>query len=388
MDTIALSRILTGLTLGFHIIFLTIGIGVPLFLSLTEGLGIWKKDPHYLLLARRWSRGLAITVAIGVVTVTIIGLQIFLLWPSFMRVAGHAISLPLFMETFAFFYEAIFLAIYLYTWDRLPNLYHWLLSLPITLGGLLSALFIASINSFMNLPSGFILRGGVFSDIQPLTAMFNPATPSKVSHILSSSLLTSASILAAIAAYRILQGRKHIYYIKALRLCMAAGILFAILTAVSGNMSANYLTAYQSEKLAPGGDHSSGNLPPLFIHYFFDFMILAGIYLLVVSFLYFLASFKKKVQPKWLMGMIVFGGPLSMLAIEMGWIFSEMGRQPWIIRGYLTTDTGVTTASGVGLILPLFVLLYLFLGTVYVLTLIRLFRKNTPEAEMEERGIC
>src|SRR5919112_372137 len=112
-DPVMLSRILTGITLGFHIIFATIGVGVPLMIALAEWVGIRRNDQHYILMARRWARGFVITVAVGVVTGTAIGLMLSLLWPNFMQLAGQVIALPLLMETFAFFFEAIFLGIYL-----------------------------------------------------------------------------------------------------------------------------------------------------------------------------------------------------------------------------------------------------------------------------------
>ena len=97
--------------------------------AIAEFLGIKKKDPKYIALAKRWSKGYTITVAVGVVTGTIIGLQLSLVWPTFMKMGGHVIALPLFMETFAFFFEAIFLSIYLYTWNRFKNQWiHFLIS--------------------------------------------------------------------------------------------------------------------------------------------------------------------------------------------------------------------------------------------------------------------
>src|SRR5699024_6750606 len=91
LETVLLSRLLIAMTLGFHIILATIGVGIPLLISIAEFIGIKKKDPHYTLLARRWTRGFVITVAIGVVTGTAIGLQLSLLWPSFMQIAGNVI---------------------------------------------------------------------------------------------------------------------------------------------------------------------------------------------------------------------------------------------------------------------------------------------------------
>lgn len=119
--TVFWSRALTELTLSFHIIFATLGVGVPLMILIAQYVGYKKNDMHYTMMARRWARGFTITVAVGVVTGTVIGLQLSLLWPEFMELAGQVIALPLFMETFAFFFEAIFLGIYLYTWDRFKN---------------------------------------------------------------------------------------------------------------------------------------------------------------------------------------------------------------------------------------------------------------------------
>lgn len=103
IDTVLWSKLVTGMTLGFHAIFATLGVGIPLMISLAEFIGIRKKDLHYILMAKRWSRGFIISVAVGVVTGTAISLQLSLVWPNFMKLAGNVIALPLFMEVFAFF---------------------------------------------------------------------------------------------------------------------------------------------------------------------------------------------------------------------------------------------------------------------------------------------
>lgn len=79
-ETVEVSRALTAMTLLFHAIFATLGVGVPVLVSIAELIGIKRKDPHYTLLARRWTRGYTITVAVGVVTGTAIGLQLSLIW--------------------------------------------------------------------------------------------------------------------------------------------------------------------------------------------------------------------------------------------------------------------------------------------------------------------
>lgn len=439
-DTLTLARILTFATLGFHIIFATIGVGAPVMITIAEWIAIRRKDPHYMLLARRWTRGYVITVAVGVVTGTCIGLQLSLLWPRFMQISGEVISLPLFLEAFAFFFEAIFLGIYLYTWDRFKKpIYHWLLSLPIIIGSSMSAFFITTVNAFMNTPQGFKLNNGVITEIEPLKAMFNPATPSKVVHVLTTGYSTVAFLLAAITAVYILRGKNHEYYRKALRLTMAVGLVFAVLTALTGDYSGKFLAENQPEKLAaaewhfetkPKADLVLGGVlnketnevqyalkipyalsilaggkpdypvvglndfpkdlwPPLFVHYLFDTMAGIGMYLTIVPLAFFLFRFWKKRDEWncWLLRAIVLTGPLAFIAIEAGWIFAEVGRQPWILRGYLRTGEGVTTTANVGEMMVLFFALYILLGVIVSVVLIRLFRNKPAELELEKQQI-
>ncbi|CAM3690916.1 cytochrome ubiquinol oxidase subunit I [Mesobacillus zeae] len=437
LSSVDLSRMLTSMTLGFHIIFATIGVGVPVMISIAEWIGIRNNDEYYLLMARRWARGFTITVAVGVVTGTCIGLQLSLLWPSFMKVAGQVISLPLFMETFAFFFEAIFLGIYLYTWDRFKKpIYHWLLSIPVIIGSSASAFFITTVNAFMNTPQGFKLDGGALVEIEPLTAMFNPATPSKTFHVLTTSYLTAALILGSIAAFTVLKGRNGVYERKALKLTMAAGLVFALGTAVAGDVSAKFLSKHQPEKLAalewhfetkPGADlllfgtidennevtkaikipgmlsflagssldHEVVGLdefpeevrPPLWIHYLFDMMVGIGFFSIIVSAGFIILDKMKNRNPynKGLLWLILAGGPLSILAIELGWILAEVGRQPWILRGYIKVAEGVTSADNVGLTFLMFLGLYILLGVLTIIVLVKMFRNKPAEAELEDR---
>jgi cytochrome bd ubiquinol oxidase subunit I len=440
LDPVTLSRMLTGLTLFVHIVFASIGVGVPLMIALAEWRGIRASDPHYTLLARRWARGFVISVAIGVVTGTSIGLQLSLLWPTFMRVAGQAIALPLFMETFAFFVEAIFLGIYLYTWDRFNNkLLHLLLLIPVAIGSSASAFFITTLNAFMNTPQGFTLKNGVIADFQPLVAMFNPATPTKVAHVLASSYTVSAGLLAGIAAFSLLRGRDHAYFKKALKLTVVSSFVFALATAMIGDFSGKFLAKYQPEKLAAAEWHfetmerapliyggvldEAGNVryaleipyalsilagnspntrvigleefsedvrPPLLIHYMFDLKVTIGALLVLIPFLYLLRRYLpggQKGYPVWLLIGILALGPLAMVAIELGWMFAEFGRQPWIIRGYMKVGEAATTSESVGPMLLLFAVLYLVLCLSCVLVLSRMFRNKDALTELRQAGL-
>ncbi|WP_046179702.1 cytochrome ubiquinol oxidase subunit I [Domibacillus tundrae] len=437
LDGVMLSRMLMTMTLMFHIIFATIGVGIPVMIAIAEFIGIKRNDPYYSLMARRWARGYTITVAVGVVTGTIIGLQLSLLWPSFMEVAGQVIALPLFMETFAFFFEAIFLGIYLYTWDRFKGKWtHWLLTIPVMIGSSASALFITTVNAFMNTPQGFDLKDGEMINIDPIAAMLNPAMPSKVLHVVATSYVTAAAILAAIAAFAILKGRRGQYEQKALRLTVACTFVFSLLISITGDISAKFLADVQPEKLAAAEWHFetekgadliffgtlnengeieneirvpkvlsflAGNSfeteviglnetpederPPLWIHYMFDTMVSIGMFLMATTAIFVLMDRVKKWNAlnKPLLLAILAAGPLSMVAIEAGWILAEVGRQPWIMRGYMKVAEAATTSNSVGLTFVLFALLYLVLGIMAIVVLIKMFKNLPAEAELEKR---
>lgn len=437
-ESVFFSRVLTELTLSFHIIYATIGVGIPLMIMIAQWVGIKKQDEHYILLARRWTRGFVITVAVGVVTGTAIGLQLSLLWPNFMELAGNVIALPLFMETFAFFFEAIFLGIYLYTWDRFENQKkHLLLLIPVAIGASFSAIFITIVNAFMNAPQGFDIVNGQLVNVNPVLAMFTPAMPTKVAHVLSTAYMTSGFVLASIGAYRLLKGSNHIYHKKALMLTMKIGLIFSIATAVIGDFSGKYLAEYQPEKLAAAewhfeteegaplmlygvlddGEvkyaikipyalsilaHSNPNaevigldqfpedeIPPLYIHYLFDLMVTIGMWMTALSLIYVLGTWFKMrfVSAKWFRWLIVLGGPLSIIAIEAGWWFAEVGRQPWILRGIMRTEDAATSSGQVDLMLLLFAGLYLVLAIGSIIVLTRMFRKNPVEQELADREL-
>ncbi len=435
-EAVFYSRVLTETTLSFHIIYATIGVGIPLMIMIAQWVGIRKNDEHYILLARRWARGFVITVAVGVVTGTAIGLQLSLLWPNFMEFAGHVIALPLFMETFAFFFEAIFLGIYLYTWDRFENQKkHLLLLVPVAVGASFSAVFITMVNAFMNAPQGFDIVDGQLVNINPIIAMFNPAMPTKVAHVVVTAYMTAAFVLAAIAAFRLLKGSNHIYHKKALYLTMKLGFVFSIATALIGDFSGKYLAEYQPEKLAAAEWHfetqenaplillgvlSDGEvkyaieipfglsmlahnnpkaevigldqfpedeIPPLYIHYLFNIMVFIGMWMTILSALYWIGINRgwRRVSTRWFRWLIVLGAPLTIIAIESGWWLAEVGRQPWILRKIMRVEDAATTSGQVDLMLMLFSLLYVILGIGTIVVLRRMFLKNPVERELADR---
>ena len=287
----------------------------------------------------------------------------------------------------------------------------------------------------MNAPRGFDIVNGELININPLLAMFNPAMPTKVAHVVVTSYMTAAFVLASIAAFRLLKGSNHEYHKKALYLTMKVGLVFAIAAAIIGDFSGKYLAEYQPEKLAAAEWHfetegkaplilygvlddgevkyaikipfalsilahnnptaevigldqfAEEDTPPLYIHYLFDIMVTIGIWMTVLSGVFWLGTRLgwKMVTTKWFRWLIVLGGPLSILAIEAGWWMAEVGRQPWILRGIMRTQDAATTSGQVDTMLVLFSLLYLVLGVGSVVVLRRMFRNNPVEREIEDR---
>jgi cytochrome d ubiquinol oxidase subunit I len=174
MDNFIAARSQMAMSLAFHIIFATIGVSLPLMMTISNGGGS-TGDPAYLLLAKRWAKGTTILFAVGAVSGTVLSFELGLLWPRFMQYAGSVIGMPFSLEGFAFFTEAIFLGIYLYGWNRVPGWLHLASGIIVAVSGVLSAIFVTLVNGWMNTPAGFDIVAGKFENIHPLVAMLNPA---------------------------------------------------------------------------------------------------------------------------------------------------------------------------------------------------------------------
>ena len=436
MSSIVFGRMLMASSLAVHIVFAVTGIALPLLVSLAELLGIVRRDQHYTLMARRWTRTMLVLFAVGSVTGTIVGFQITLLWPGFMKLAGQVIALPFAIEIFPFFVEAIFLAIYVYGWDRIRNPWlHWLASLPIILASAASGLLITIVNAFMNSPAGFTLKNGQVVDVDPVAAIFNPTMPDELSHVLVTAYLCTAVALAGLAAFSLLRRRgPAAYHERALRLGMAVSAVAAMLAIVTGDRSAKSLALYQPEKLAAmealfesqynapltigglidtanrrviGGIELPGVLswltfgrsdahvrgldafaqsqwPPLIIHYTFDAMVGIGMWLgaLTVGFWAFYFLRRRWLSRRPVLWAIALSLPLGYVAMELGWMTTEIGRQPWIIYHVMTVAQAFTTSPYVPQLFFVFLTLYALLSAGTVIVLRRYFHAHPLPEEI------
>src|SRR6202142_1200012 len=157
MDNFIAARSQMGMSLAFHIIFATIGVSLPLMMTIAEWRWRSTGDPAYLLLAKRWAKGTTILFAVGAVSGTVLSFELGLLWPRFMQYAGAIIGIPFSLEGFAFFTEAIFLGVYLYGWDRIPARAHQAAGLLVAVSGAAAAVFVVMVNAWVNAPAGVVL---------------------------------------------------------------------------------------------------------------------------------------------------------------------------------------------------------------------------------------
>jgi cytochrome bd ubiquinol oxidase subunit I len=434
MSDLLAARSQMAMSLGFHIIFAVVGIGMPVLMVIAERR--WQKtgDPIYLELAKRWSKGTAILFAVGAVSGTVLSFELVLLWPKFMQFAGPIIGMPFSLEGFAFFTEAIFLGIYLYGWDRISPRAHLWAGVAVALSGVASGIFVVTANSWMNSPAGFDLIGGEPVNVDPIAAMLNPAAFQQTLHMTLAAFTATGFAVAGIHAFLLLFNQANAFHRRALSVALVLGGPAAVLQPVSGDISARQVAREQPVKLAAMEAHFETmaeaplsiagwpdteaaqtryairipyglsllafhdpkavvkglndfpredwpNIPV--VHAAFQIMVGLGTYLALVSLWAGWVALKRRdiIGNRRLLQAVALGGPMGFIAIEAGWTVTEVGRQPWIIYGVLRTASAVTPMPGLIVPFLLFTLLYCFLGVIVVWLLYRQIIRSPGSTE-------
>lgn len=421
MDQLLAARWQMGLSLGFHIIFAVIGMAMPVMMVVTEAQWLRTGDPVYLDLTKRWARGTAIFFAVGAVSGTVLSFELGLLWPHFMALAGPVIGMPFSLEGFAFFLEAIFLGIYLYGWDRVSRGAHLVAGMMVTLCGALSGMFVVTANAWMNTPQGFRVVNGQVVDVDPIAAILNPAAGAQVIHMLLAAYMAVGVAVAGIHARLLLIDRQHALHRAAFRAALLVGLIPALLQPLSGDYAGRVVAETQPAKLAaieghfetsaraplsigglpdvdrretpyaiqiPGGlsllafhdldavvtglnDIPRDEWPPvLFVHLAFQVMVGIGTLLAAVAlWAGWLAWRGQLFESRRFLQLLVLSTPLGFVAIEAGWIVTELGRQPWIIHGVMRTSDAVTPMPGLWISLTIVTAIYIGLAVIVALLL-------------------
>ncbi len=423
MENLDAARLQMAFTLIFHIVFACIGMVMPFFMVVSHYKWLKTKNQVYLTLTKAWQKGVAIFFVTGAVSGTALSFELGLLWPEFMKHAGPIIGMPFSLEGAAFFIEAIALGFYLYGWNKLPEKFHWFTGVIIGLSGVASGILVVAANGWMNSPSGFDYIDGQFLNIDPVQAMLNPAWFTQALHMTLAAFTATGFAVAGIHAYQVYKGKRVDLHTKAFNIAVTFGAIAAILQPLSGDISAKNIAERQPVKLAameahyntergaplyiggivnpktqevnykiaiPGmlsflafGDFDAEvkglndfpederpNVP--IVHYAFQTMVGIGGMLMLAGLLYFISLKKKqwfKNKKYWLF--FVALAPLGFIALEAGWIVTEVGRQPWIIHKIMKTRDAVTPMPGIVFSFYMYILVYLTLSVAVTWLMIR-----------------
>jgi cytochrome bd ubiquinol oxidase subunit I len=418
-----------ALSFAVHIPLVCFGVAFPALVLFCEWRHRRTGDPVYLDLARRWSRVMLALFAIGVVTGTILSFEMGLLWPGFMATFGDVFGLGFTLEGFSFFVEAIFIAIYVYGWDRLSPRAHMLSGIPVALAGITGSLMVIAVNAWMNHPGGFRLENGQAVDVHPWSALFgNSYLWHEIVHMYVAAYIVVGFLVAAAYAPGWLRGDRAPYRRTALRIALSVAAVAAPVQLVVGDWAAREVAHQQPVKLASfeglgkttkgapfsiGGIYDRGrnelrggvevpkllsllafhdpnatvkglgtvperDRPPVnVVRVSFLTMVGIGSLLALLSVWYLAGRLRGRGPPGsvWFWRGVIAAGPLSVVALVAGWVTTEVGRQPWVVYGVMRTTEAVTGAGGIPVGYGVLVVTYLGLGAAAWWILRRLARR-------------
>lgn len=422
MSEVLYARAQMAYSLAFHIIFASVGIAMPLLMVIAEVLWLRTGDAEYLKLAKRWAKGTAVFFAVGAVSGTVLSFELGLLFPAFMEHAGPLVGLPFSLEGFAFFTEAIFLGIYLYGWDKVGRWVHVGAGLVVAASGALSAVFVTIVNAWMNAPTGFRMEDGKIVDIDPLRAMATPFALHEILHTLLAAYMATTLAVGAIHAWALLRARTSSFHRRALAISLAVTIPVSLAQPLVGHYAGQQIAVHQPMKLAAleGLEQTQPRAPltvgPIEVPGLLSFMafndpdavvkgleeipvddrphwivrpsfqVMVGLGSLAAGYALFTlgVAVRRRRLPEgrlWLLTSIALG-PAGIIAMEAGWVVTEVGRQPWTIYGVLRTADAATPVKDLWLPFAIFAAVYAVLGVVVGGVLVRQVRGTTdPPAE-------
>jgi cytochrome d ubiquinol oxidase subunit I len=415
-------------TLGFHIILASIGVAFPAIILIANYIGLKRKDEVALELARRWSKVAAVTFVVGAVTGTVLSFEMGLLWPEFMRRFGDVFGLPFALEGIFFFTEAIFIAIYIFGWKRLRPWVHFWTGIPVVLAGLGGAWSVVAANSWMNQPDGFKLAAdGSVTDVNALDAFFNGAVAYEAPHMILAAYIVTGFLVASVYAVGMLRGRRDRHHRLGLLIPFTVAAIATPIQFAVGDTAARSIAKDQPIKFAamecvqttdthvteyiygrctedgvkggigiPGFDSflvgfstdteviGLDTVPPedrppanTLLHWAFDTMVGICCALIALGAWLLFSWWRRRDMPqtRWFLRATAVSGLAAIVALECGWIVTEVGRQPWIVYEIMRTEDAVTQADGVWVSLAAVLVLYTLLGIATVLVLRAMARR-------------
>ena len=443
LDSLLYSRIQFGANISFHILFPTISIALGWFLFYFKiqynrtGLSSWQEAYQF------WIKIFALTFALGVVSGITMSFQFGTNWPGYMETVGNIAGPLLAYEVLtAFFLEATFLGVMLFGAKRVSQRVHTLATFLVAFGTSLSAFWIIALNSWMQTPQGFIMIDGRAHAVDWMAIIFNPSMPYRLAHMLLASFLTVSFFLAGISAYRYLRNSRSPANLLVMKLALTAAMVLTPIQIMLGDMHGLNTLHYQPAKLAAmegiweGGSgvpavifaipnqathtneyevsipklaslyltHSwdgavkglnefGDKIPPVAPVFFaFRIMVGVGVLMLIFSWLARWQLRQNRPLPKLIaqgLVLMTFSGWVAVLA---GWYVTEIGRQPYLVTGVLTTAQAATTLPSSMVFSTLFAYLTLYVGLLcaYIWVVFYLARqaddKENSNAQVEKKS--
>ena len=408
------ARQMQALSLAVHIPLVCFGIAFPAMFLFVEGLYLRTGEETFKRLAVKWSKVALTLFAVGVVTGTILSFEFGLLWPEFMASFGQVFGIAFALEGISFFVEAIFMAIYVYGWQRLSPRAHFLTGIPIVISGFAGSFNVIAVNGWMNDPQGFDIVDGKVVNPRPWDALFNDALAHELFHMYLAGYLVTGFIVAGVYAAGWLRGRRDLYMRTALIVPLSFACLTAPVQVIVGDWAARSVGERQPVKLAAfeglartteGAPFTLGGVfdeeqqrvrwgieiphllsvlakhdpnatitgldsvapedrPPVnVVRVAFQTMVGIGTGLALLGAVFFLTWWRKRRLPrsKWFFRAVIAAGPLSLVALIAGWVTTEVGRQPWIVYQFMRTEDAVTSADNLELAYAALIAVYALL---------------------------
>ena len=440
MDAVMLSRIQFALTVGYHFIFVPISIGVGMMVVLSERRYYKSGIPADRAASNFWIKLFTATFAIGVATGITMEFAFGANWANYSRFVGNIFGAPLAAEgLLAFFLESTFLGVLLFGRKKVSKRFYYVSAWLVWAGSLLSALWILIANSWMQTPAGYKIEGGKAVLTNFWAAAFNPSTAPRYFHTVASALLMGCFVVAGVCAWYMLK-KRHLHFARqAMLWAISGGLVVAIAMPFLGQWGALVAAEHQPVKMAafenvtetengaplwlfgyltknddgtydthgigiPNGlslilhlnpdaritglnSVPAADRPPAqLVFQSYHLMIGLGmLFVLVLLLAQVMHRLKRLENARWLLWILVACIPLALLAINMGWMAAEVGRQPWIVQGLMRTTDGVSPVVSTGEIwttLGLFGLIYLVLFVAWLRIFVGIIRKG-PEDVVE-----
>jgi cytochrome bd ubiquinol oxidase subunit I len=427
VDPVPWARAQMAFTLATHIILVPLGVAWAFMALIANYRGIKKNDPDALELAQRWSKYMAVTFAVGAVTGTVLTFEFGLLWPNFMDRFGAAFGIPFTIEGLFFFLEAIFIAIYIYGWKRLRPWPHFWTGVPVVLAGIGGTVSVVAANAWMNEPGGFTLnQSGQIVDVDPIAVIFNKAMPLQALHMLVAAYLVGGFLVASVYAGAWLRGKRDHYHRLGFIIAFSVAAIATPVQMFVGDELARWVynnepTKFAAIELVPetsddvpetllghlndDGTVSGGiKIPGLAsilsdpadgtatvvqgldefpkgsrpttrevntVHLAWDVMVGLGTALMLLSLWYAAVWVFKRDLPRMKLFWIAAAGAgvASVLAMEAGWVVTEVGRQPWIVFDYMKVEQAATENDGVWVTFVAIAAVYVVVAVTLVLIL-------------------